>query len=50
MSEIILPPDLAEIDSDSEIRNFEALLRKLERRDRRLWWTGRDQSRHPTRS
>lgn len=39
MSEIILPPDLAEIDSDREICNFEVLLRKLERRDRRLWWT-----------
>ena len=39
MSEIILPPDLAEHDSEKEIRNFEALLRKLEQRDRRLWWT-----------
>jgi len=39
MSEIVLPPDLAEIDSEKEIRNFEALLEKLERRDLWLWWT-----------
>jgi diguanylate cyclase (GGDEF)-like protein len=39
MSEIVLPRDFAEIDSEKEIRNFQALLEKLERRDRRLWWT-----------
>jgi diguanylate cyclase len=39
MSEIVPPRDFAEIDSEQEIRNFRALLGKLERRDKWLWWT-----------